>query len=41
MVTRRWLRLPDTAALLGTRWIQMSGSITLNPKMPCVRDAVK
>lgn len=40
-VTRRRLQLPDTAALLGTKWIQMSVSITLNTKMSCVRDAVK
>lgn len=40
-VTRRWLQLPDTTALPGTQWIQMSGSVTLNTKMLCVRDAVK
>lgn len=40
-VTRRWLQLPDMTALLGTKWIQMSGSITLNTEMPCIRDAVK
>lgn len=40
-VIRRWLQLPDTTALPGSKWIQMSGSVTLNTKMPCVRDAVK
>lgn len=40
-VTGRRLRLPDSTALPGTQWIQMSGSITLSTKMPCVRDAVK
>lgn len=40
-VTRRWLQLPDMTALLGTRWIQMSGSITLSTEMLCIRDAVK
>lgn len=41
MVIRRWLQLPDTTALLGTKWIQMSGSVTLSTKLLYVRDAVK